>query len=208
MRSLTSLLKTNINLRLFQLLCYGIFILSVAQTQPLANYELSIEERLSAYCQLNRQERFEEATAYLYPPLFQVMDKETLVEHFRYNAHHPDLNLVLGRRRATYLANPVESQGDFFVQVNFKQELYATFKPDAAKDVNFIEATLEMFSSEFGAENLKYNSADQLITINMPKRYLAIRTDAEMEWYFLELTEHTLPFLEGLLPAGIRDYLK
>jgi hypothetical protein len=195
-------------LRLFQFLCYGSFVLSYVQAQPISNYELSIEERLAAYCQLNNQEKFEESLAYLYPPLFEVMDREVLLEQLRYNAHHPDLQLIMGNRCATYIANPVESRGDFYAQVTFTQELYATFKPDAAEDLSFIEATLEMFSNEFGVENLSYEPAIHQIMIKIPKRYLAIRTDAELEWFFLELAPSTLPFLEGLLPPRVRSYLK
>lgn len=195
-------------MRFFQLFCFGILSLSFAQAQPYVDYELPIEDRLVEYCQLNRQERFEEALSFLYPPLFQVMDPIVLVEQLRYNAHHPDLYLNLGARRSTHFGYPIESRGNLYVQVAFTQELHVTFKPDAAEDVDFIEATLAMFSNEFGRENLNYDPAFKQIMINVPRRYLAIRTDAELEWYFLELSPNTLPFLEGLLPPRVRSYLK
>lgn len=195
-------------MRLFQLLCYGIFILSFAQAQPFTDYELPIEERLGAYCQLLRQERFDAAFKYIYPPLFNVVSRADLLEQFRYNAHHPDLTMLLGARRATHFGTPVESLKNVYVRVEFTQDMRVTFKPDAVNDLDFIEATLEMFSQEFGAKQVTYDPVVREIKVKMPKKLVAIRTDSNLEWYFLELTPATFPLLEGLLPKGVRNYLK
>ncbi|MEM9836255.1 MAG: hypothetical protein AAF828_07120 [Bacteroidota bacterium] len=194
--------------RYLHAICVGILIFSSTCAQGRNNYELAIEERLYAYHKLVRQERFEDAMRYVYPPLFQLLSTDDLVEQLRYNSHHPDFFITLADRQATSFGPPMESEGNVYLEVHFQQTLYVNFRGDAGQDRDFIDATIIMFSEEYGMDRVHHDPATDELIIEVPKHFLAIRTDADLEWFFLDVDPTISPLLASILPQNVFKHLK
>lgn len=170
-------------------------------------YEAAIEERFTAYGSFTESGEHDKLLDYFYPGLFKIMPRELLLAQLNEMANHPDLQLYSSNFHLRNIGEPIEDEGNTYTRVDFSYQLLVGFKPDAAGDQDFIDATFEALSIKHGQQRVKYDPANQTIKVRVHKRLLAIYPESQLEWYFLEYEGQQATLWENLIPSHIRRQL-
>ena len=177
---------------------------------PLAGQDtfIAIEERMQAYHTLGDRGNYDAVLKYIYPPLFNLIPPEVLRDQFAQENYHPDFAINRKRFSLDDMGYPMEVGSNTYVRLLCSYTFIVTFYEEAAKDEDFIEATLESISQEHGGVKIIYDTLNHQASVRLQKNLLAIQRDADLEWYFLEVDYGQLELLGDLVPASVRRTLK
>lgn len=171
--------------------------------QDQATLFLALEDRWATYQRAVSQRDFGQIEGFLYPPLFELLSKEDLRAATMRNSYHPDLIFKTLAAPIRELSKPVLHESGRYVRLRYQQVLQISFRAEAAKDANYVEAILTQYQEAHGAENVCFDANKAIITIYSEKTAFAIFQEKQLEWYFLELPDETVLNLSSLLPPSV-----
>ncbi|MEL6274928.1 MAG: hypothetical protein AAFU03_07490, partial [Bacteroidota bacterium] len=181
-----------------------LFLLLLGGIAPLASQDdfLAIEERMQAYHALGDRGEYDAVLNYIYPPLFELIPREVLRDQFAQENYHPDFTINRKRFSLDDMGYPMEVGSNTYVRLLCSYTFTVTFYQEAAEDEDFIEATLESISQEHGGVQIIYDPLNHQASVRLKKSLLAVRPDASLTWYFLEVDYGQLELLGDLVPAS------
>ncbi|PHI20187.1 hypothetical protein CEQ90_09565 [Lewinellaceae bacterium SD302] len=161
------------------LLTIGIATLLASQTNSVAEYELQIADRLYGFEIARLATDHERLLDFVYPELFTLIPREILRDKMEGTNKVAVLVDRLEAFRLTRIGAPVEADGKTFLQVS-----YEYVRPATEGTPRFLRTT---------------NDRTDLIS----RKILAIRTDNELQWYFLEIQHGQEELLSSIIPRAV-----
>ncbi len=160
------------------LLTTGFATLLASQTNSIAEYELQIADRLYGFEIARLATDHERLLDYVYPELFTLIPREILRDKMEGTSKVAVLVDRLDAFRLTTIGAPVEADGKTFLKIS-----YEYVRPAGDESPRFLRTT---------------NGNADLIQ----RSVLAIRTDRDLQWYFLEIQHGQEEMLSAIIPRA------
>jgi hypothetical protein len=172
-----------------------VFFTTTAQTG-----DAVLDKRLTEYMQLSKNLNIDKLITYMYPRIFELAPKKDLAAALKTAYTSTDFKIGIDSLSITNI-DPVQK----FSKGNYTMFTYYTLisfeiineekKADAATMVSG-------FKQKFGAENVSFDKATNIIKIKQNKQALSIKDNYSAgKWTFLGVESN--PMLKKIIPAPI-----
>lgn len=179
--------------------------LSLIATTPKEN----ISEDFSTYINHLVNQEFEESVEYLYPELFEFLPKEQMIATMEQTFNNPEIMISLSDPEIHQIGEIREVDSAYYCRINYSHKMNMVFAADTSLSNDDIalrdEMTLSNLSSNFGEENVTYDSTNSSFNILSPKDSYAKSVNGSTDWKFIDIDKSKIMFLNALLPKKIVD---
>ncbi|MEL6673215.1 MAG: hypothetical protein AAFR61_13520 [Bacteroidota bacterium] len=196
-----------------------IFLLSAMGTLSFAQTDQAgIRSTFTDYFKLQEEMRIAESLEYIYPKLYELVPKETMIKVFEQTFEDTTIDLTMRNAVVDSVSEILEIEGVKYALLDYHFEMGMVFKENFGKEegeedsadessefspVNF---TVTMMKSQYGEENVAYDEEQRKILIQVSNKAYAILNPAyEGSWKFLDKKPNMTPILGQLFPQEVID---
>lgn len=174
----------------------GIFTSHSAQSQG------GIEGRLQEYFEATKTQDWEKVVDMLYPPLFELVEKEAMVQMFT-DMEGNGMKFSMSDFKARNISEAYAHEGEKFAEVDYTARMNIQFTSEAYKGAEMAKLLQDNFSAIYGAENVTYQAENNSFDILAEKKMLAIAGADNEEWTFIEKNENMDASLKQIIPEEV-----
>jgi len=200
-------------MRIFSLLCFLIFfscgstkeVAKVIPPSPQSIYEAEIKKKLNLYFDKMVAGDFESSLDFIYPKLFDIVPKVTMVGMLKQTFEDEEMNMSFGDNKILKIHdNYVKVDAKIHTLVDYSFMMNMELKGEM---IEVAEILTTSFEKLYGKENVIYNKEKNTFNINTQNQMVAIKENGE--WFFLEnKNEPAFKFiLDKLLGAEVIEKL-
>jgi hypothetical protein len=141
------------------------------------DHEMAIADRLYSFELSRINHDYDRLLDHVYPELFTLIPREMLREKMSQHPAAPERVTRLEDFKIVHLSEPLESAAKLFVRLRF---------------------SYHYSQSSQGGKVISPTSQPQYVS----REVLAVRTDRDLEWYFLEVENGQSAMLSAIIPAA------
>lgn len=166
----------------------------------------SVKLKLNQYFDLLRVWDNEKAIEYVYPAIFNFVEKEKLVEAMNTIKNNPAVDITLTEAKTQSLSNTMESSGSKYILVNYSFVYTMKFKQDL--DNEKMEFMYDSMKEKYGKKNVKFDKKNKTFHFTQGKKLYAINDPVYKSWKFLEKNDQQPQLMEQLVPEEVLKKLQ
>ena len=195
--------------KLIRILFFIVTMISAGTShQMLAQSTEEIRVTFEAYLETVRNKDNPATIEYLYPGLFNIIPKETLLQVMNQLYSDSTVNVSYLDLSLTNVSDIIPHEEKAYALVSYSNKLQMQFITQPGEDdTEAMEMTLNAFNNAYGKENVAYEADTQTFTIYSESDVYAIKDPAYDGWKFIEKKDNLQPILQQLIPAAISDKL-
>lgn len=191
-------------LRIFLfLLCLVNGLSLAAQTEldytPLAN-------RLADYGKLTMNWDIEGLLDMTAPALFDIVPRATIREQMYGLQSDEDMEVTFHDFIIDRIGKAVERQGEAFSPVECHHGITFKLRSERYRSPEFAGRMVRMLEKSY--PEVRFDAANHVIEVMVPKSLYAIRASPSDDWYFVEYRPENAALMDLVVPPTVREQLK
>jgi len=153
-----------------------------ATTTPQNTYEAEIREKLNLYNKKMAEGDYIASLDFVYPKLFEIIPKETMVGLFKQTFDSEDMKITISDSKILKVHdNYIEADNKLYTLVDYSFNMNMKLTGEMVDAAEFMIGT---FEAEYGKENIIYNKEESTFEIKTLNQMITIKENGE--WYILE----------------------
>ncbi|GEM_PF-4007562 len=167
-----------------------------------------------AYQKHMENEDFDRAMDYVYPPVFNILPRERMVEQLKKGMHNEKLETeILPASEVKIVKDGLKKNGQEYYLIHYKNRIKITYKQKPSEpDLNFnqrMNYTYHKLRKFYGEKHVKRDESEPYtFSIDVPKTMLAVYASDKDRFYFLDYddTPKRQMMLARMLDNDIIEY--
>jgi len=180
-------------------------MLAITAATPKEN----VKADFTAYINHLINQEFKKSTEYLYPELFDFVPKEQMISTMDQTFNNSEIMISLSDPQVQSIGEVREIDSSFYCLLNYSHKMNMKFAVDTSNTKEDIvlrdELTFSNLKSNFGEDNVTYDSTNSSFDILSVKDSYAKSTNGTTDWKFIDIDKSKIMFLNALLPKEIVD---
>lgn len=174
-----------------------------------AQSEDAIRKGFKQYQDYLKAGDYEKSMDLVYPKLFDLVPKATLLQIIESTFNNPSLEIVMGDGKILEIGKAQKVNGEYFSFISYESVLKMKANASGEAEQEAMNAQLKTgFEKNYGAENVSFDEKTGFFTIKVKEQALAISANGKDSWTFLTLQKNQLTLMEQILPAEILEQVK
>ncbi len=162
--------------------CGGNKKVATATASPQVKYEAEIREKLNLYNQKMAEGDYIASLDFVYPKLFEIVPKETMVGLFKQTFDSEDMKITISDSKVLKVHdNYIEADNNIYTLVDYSFDMNMKLTGEMVDAGEFM---IGLFETEYGKENVIYDKEKNTFNIKTENQMIVIKENGE--WYFLE----------------------
>ncbi|MCR9250457.1 MAG: hypothetical protein NXI20_08525 [bacterium] len=163
-----------------------------------------ISKRLDEYTQLTNKGNWKALVEHIYPGLFTVVPKESMIGVFS-SFSSMGIKMSMDEMNVKSYEMLGKMNGETFVAIPYTTQVYMTFSGDATSSMEMVK---EQMILQFGVENVTIDEDENRLSFAPDKTMLAVYIEKEKDWYFIEYEANKQEIFNQIVPEEIVEKLK
>ncbi len=186
-------------------LVFCTFLLNIGFAQS----EDAIRKGFKKYQDFLKAGEYEKSMDLVYPKLFDLVPKSTLLDAIKSTFNDPNLEIEMGDGKILEIGKAQKVEGEYFSFISYESVIKMKANASGEAEQEAINVQLKAnFEENFGANNVSYDEETGFFTIKVKEQSLAISPNGKDSWKFLTLQKNQLMLMEQILPAEILEQVK
>jgi hypothetical protein len=164
----------------------------------------NISKRLEEYTQMTNKGNWKELVEFIYPGLFKVVPKESMIGVFS-SFSSMGIKMSMDEMNVKSYEMLGKMNGETFVAIPYNTQVYMTFSGDATSSMEMVK---EQMILQFGVENVTIDEDENRLSFAPDKTMLAIYIEKDKDWYFIEYEANKQEIFNQIIPEEIVEKLK
>lgn len=165
-----------------------------------------IKSRLNQYFKATEDQNWETVVGYLYPPLFDQVSREDMIQMFD-NMSGNGMELSMSGYRIKRISAPYLHESEQYAEVSYMGSMNIQFTSEAYEAPEMIGRIKGNLEAAYGNNAVTYNETENTFTVAVDKMLYAIADEASDQWHFIENDKQN-PMIAQLVPAEVRSHFQ
>ncbi len=181
-------------------LTFSLLIVSSAFAQT------SIESTFNEYQLTLKEGKFDQSLDYIYPSLFELVPRETMLQIVTSMFSNPMMDIKMGKIDIQEITDPKIIEEKYYSIIYFDSEMEMKLNLPDSIDQNFANTQLKTdFDQSFGEDNVSFNEETGYFFVKAASKAVAVSADGKSDWKFLNIMDNQEALMRMVLPAELAD---